>query len=95
MSDSIGDVMASKDGRTIARANEFRTLRSLQRFGWLRTRDVALLGWTLWPSKPTEGFKLKLSNARVSSIRMAQRTLKRLREKRLVIASQAPDGSIV
>lgn len=87
--------MAGKDGRAIARANEFRALRALQRFGWLRTRDLALLGWTHWPSKPTESFRLKKSNARASAIQMAQRTLKRLRERRLVIASQAPDGSIV
>lgn len=90
-----GDVMVGKDGRAIARANEFRILRSLQRFGWLRTRDLAQLGWTRWPSKPIEPFKLANSPTRASSLRMAQRTLRRLRLMRNVISSQAPDGSIV
>ena len=84
-----------KDGRVTARANEVRVLRSLQRFGWLRTKDVAALCWTRWASKPNDALNLAPVQANASSLRMAQRTLKRLKLKRCVLASQAPDGSFV
>lgn len=84
-----------KDGRAIARANEIRVLRSLQRFGWLRTRDLAVLCWTRWATKPADVLNFEPREATVSALRMAQRTLKRLKLKRCVLASQAPDGSFI
>ena len=84
-----------KDGRLVALANENRVLRSLHRFGWLRTRDIAALCWTRWPSKPADELVLTPEAASSSALRMAQRTLKRMRQKRYVISVQAPDGSIV
>ena len=92
---STGDVMASKDGRVIARASEFRILRALQRFGWLRTRDLARLCWKRWLLKPVAPLSLAPVNSTASAVRMAQRTLRRLRAMRYVISAQAPDGSIV
>lgn len=87
--------MASKDGRVIARANEFRVLRALHRFGWLRTRDLAALCWKRWPPRPVAMLSLAPISPSASGLRMAQRTLKRLRAMRCVISAQAPDGSIV
>ena len=84
-----------KDGRAIARSNEIRVLRSLARFGWLRTRDLALLCWTRWTPKPSTTFQVVCLYPRESSLRMAQRTLKRLVQQHGVLASKAPDGSIV
>lgn len=84
-----------KDGRVIARANEIRVLRALQRFGWLRTRDLASLCWTRWATKAADAVNIAPVDAAASAIRMAQRTLKRLALKRCVLSSQAPDGSIV
>lgn len=87
--------MASKDGRVIARASEFRILRALQRFGFLRTRDLARLCWTRWLPKPVAPLSLAPVNSTASALRMAQRTLKRLRTMRCVISAQAPDGSTI
>lgn len=87
--------MAKKDGRAIARANEFRVLRALHRFAWLRTRDLAVLCWKQWLPKPTGPLNLAAVSPSDSALRMAQRTLKRLRTMRCVISAQAPDGSIV
>lgn len=87
--------MANKDGRLIARGRETQVLRSLARFGWLRTRDIAALCWNRWLPKPMALLDLAAVNATKSGLRMAQRTLKRLRLQHKVISSQAPDGSIV
>lgn len=87
--------MANKDGRVIARAREFRILRTLQRFGFLRTRDLARICWTRWLPKPVPPLSLAPVHSTASALRMAQRTLKRLRTMRCVISAQAPDGSIV
>mgnify|MGYP000853832867 FL=1 len=46
--------MTNKDGRAIARENEVRVLRALHRFGWLRTRDLAVLVWQRWARSPAE-----------------------------------------
>lgn len=87
--------MANKDGRLIACARETQVLRSLSRFGWLRTRDIGALCWNRWLPKPVAPLDLAAVNATDSGLRMAQRTLKRLRLQNKVISSQAPDGSIV
>ena len=86
--------MIAKDGRAIARENELRVLRSLHRFGWLRTRDLALLVWQRWAAKaPNKGPDLKPRQPTEAALRMAQRTLRRLRESRQVLSSRAPNGS--
>lgn len=84
-----------KDGRAIARLNEIRVLRSLTRFGWLRTRDIAFLCWTQWSPKPAAAFQLVHLYPRESALRMAQRTLKRLVQQHRVLVSKAPNGSVV
>lgn len=85
----------SKDGRAVARENEVRVLRALNRFGWLRTRDLAALVWQEWARSPAGKPSLKPATATAAGLRMAQRTLRRLREKRLVLSSRAPDGSVL
>jgi hypothetical protein len=57
----------TQDGRITAQQNELDTLTYIQRFGWLRSRDIAALIWR--DSKSTD-----------SAIAMAQRTLKRLKD---------------
>lgn len=84
------------DGRILAEANEQAILRALHRFGWLRTRDLAALIWTHWSkTAPPDGPSLKAPEASLSGIRMAQRTLRRLRESRQVLCATAPDGSTI
>jgi hypothetical protein len=83
----------SLDGRQRARENEVRLLRALHRFGWLRTRDLAALCWQRWASRPSSTLSLAPTQPTASGLRMAQRTLCRLREARLVITTLAPDGS--
>lgn len=85
--------MSKKDGRQIARENEQRCLRALNRFGWLRTRDLAALCWRRWAFKPSGPPDLGPSTADASALRMAQRTMRRLLDARRVIGGQGPDGS--
>lgn len=87
--------MSSKDGRQVARENEARVLRALHRFGWLRTRDLAALCWRRWASRPSGTPGMEPTSPTVSAVRMAQRTLRRLRDARLVIKGQGPDGSVI
>lgn len=72
-----------------------RVLRALHRFGWLRTRDLAALVWQCWAAKAHGAPCLKPPEPTAGELRMAQRTLRRLREKRWVLDSRAPDGSII
>lgn len=87
--------MRTKDGRLIARENEVRVLRALHRFGWLRTRDLAALTWQRWARKPPDVPSLEPPTPTASGLRMAQRTLCRLRQKCQVLSSRAPDGSVI
>lgn len=70
-----------------------RALRALHRFGWLRTRDVAALVFSRWASRPAATPSLAPIVATGSGIRMAQRTLRRLKEARMVLNTLGPDGS--
>ena len=85
-----------QDGRLIARRNELRIMKALQKFAWLRTRDLAALVWT---HARSGAVKDNYVPAQVvvpgSAIRMAQRTVRRLRERREIISHQAPDGSTI
>ncbi len=86
--------MTRRDGRAIARENELRVLRALHRFGWLRTRDIALLVWQRWAANAlTEGPNLRPREPTAAALRMAQRTLCRMRDSRQILKSQAPNGS--
>lgn len=84
-----------KDGRVLARENEIRVLRALHRFGWLRTRDLAALVWVDWKKSPVAPPNFSPPVTTSAGLRMAQRTLRRLRANRQVLSGQGPDGSII
>lgn len=87
---------SAMDGRQVAQDNETNVLRALHRFGWLRTRDLACLVWQSMAKTPAKaGPSLTPPQATSSAIRMAQRTLARLRQRRLVLTTQAPNGSLI
>lgn len=83
----------ARDGRTVAIENEIRLLRGISRFGWLRTRDAAVLVWRRWARTPATAPDLAPQQPNASALRMAQRTLRRLRKQHAVLRSRAPDGS--
>lgn len=87
--------MKTKDGRALARENELNVMRALHRFGWLRTRNLAALVWQRWARDPAGVPSLKPAVPTAAGLRMAQRTLRRLRDRRLVLSSRAPDGSVI
>lgn len=87
--------MTARDGRIIAMENEVRVLRSLHRFGWLRTRDLAALVWQRWQPRPVGEPDLSPLVATASGLRMAQRTLRRLLDAHQVLRGQAPDRSVI
>lgn len=82
------------DGRLVAQANDHAMLRALHRYGWLRTRDLATLVWQ-GRTKAMAGASPGLAPvaALPTAIRMAQRTLVRLRRQRLILSTNAPNGS--
>lgn len=71
----------TSDTRQIAASNETAILIYLHRFGWLKTRQIAAL---VWPESAEGG-----------GYSMAQRTLRRLKLARKVIAKIAPDGATI
>lgn len=87
--------MAKRDGREIALANDERVLKSLFKFGWLRTRDLAALHWMPRVKRKGTGFEPIQIEVSPTARRMAQRTLQRLRQLHKVIWIQAPDGSTI
>lgn len=72
--------MTSNSHQT-AQRNEIHILICLNRFGWLKTRQIASL---VWPASADGG-----------GYSMAQRTLRRLKKARRVVAKVAPDGATV
>ena len=87
--------VTANDGRVTATHNEMRVLRALNRFGWLRTRDLASLLWQPWLKKPLSEPDMRPQAPTASARCMAQRTLRRLYGERQVLRSQAPDGSVI
>lgn len=88
--------MKTRDGRVQARKNEINILRALHRFGWLRSRDIAILIWRSWRSQPPKsGPTLAPLTPSASSLRMSQRTIRRMRDRRLVLSAKAPDGGVL
>lgn len=87
-----GQETDTADGRVLARRNEVKVLRALHRFGWLRTRDLATLVWQPWAAKAEGLPDLTPCRPAASALRMAQRTLKRMRQQRQVLKATGPDG---
>lgn len=87
--------MKSKDSRITALQNEENVLRAIHRFGWLRTRDLAGLLWRQWQRTPPEQPSLRPVTTTASSLRMAQRTLRRLADTHQVLRGRGPDGSVL
>ena len=88
--------MSKIDGLALARQNELRVLKSLHKFGWMRSRDIAALIWIRPKSASLkDDFTPQVVHVTASAWRMAQRTLRRLRCKKQVIGQQAPDGSTI
>lgn len=88
--------MVNRDGREIARTYEQRVLKALHKYGWLRTRDLAALIWMRANSRPkSTGFAPEPIVVEQSALRMAQRTLARLRKADKLLWRQAPDGSTI
>lgn len=84
----------AKSGLAVAFDNEIKILNNLHRFGWLRAKDLAPLIW----QKADKRFSNKepefiVPNSSPSALRMAQKTLKRLVQKKLVLTATAPDLS--
>jgi hypothetical protein len=69
------------DGRIKAAKNELMVLAAIAKFGWLKTRQIAKVGW---PASTADG-----------GYRMAQRTVKRLKEKHCILSKIAPDGATI
>lgn len=83
-----------RDGREVAIEQQTSILRLLHRFGWLRAKDLASLtegGASKAP--PKQGPNLQPVVAGSVGVRRVQRHLVKLRELRLVLMSQAPNGS--
>lgn len=87
--------MAKRDGREIALDNDERVLKSLFKFGWLRTRDIAALHWMPRMKRKALGFEPVQVAVSPTARRMAQRTLRRLRQRHMVVWIHAPDGSTI
>jgi hypothetical protein len=87
--------MTKQNGREVARSNDERLLKALHKFGWLRTRDIAALLWMPRLKRAGNGFQVVHIEVSPTARRMAQRTLRRLRQQHRVIWIHAPDGSTI
>lgn len=85
-----------QSGIEIALANEIEVLKGLQKFGWLRSKDIASLIWQKKDkrfSNREPEFCKPISSP--SGLRMAQITLKRLKYKKLILSATTPDNSTI
>jgi hypothetical protein len=85
-----------QSGIEIALANEVEVLKGLQKFGWLRSKDIASLIWQKKDkrfSNREPEFCKPISSP--SGLRMAQITLKRLKYKKLILSATTPDNSTI
>jgi hypothetical protein len=89
------EMTMKRDGREVARQNELRVLKALHKYGWLRTRDLAALLWIKTKAKSQGDFVPTPIVVAASGMRMAQRTLLRLRHDIKVLWLKAPDGSTI
>lgn len=84
----------NKSGIEIALTNEIEVLKALHKFGWLRSKDLASLIWQKKDKRFSNNepeFCKPVSSP--SGLRMAQITLKRLKDKKLILAALTPDNS--
>lgn len=87
--------MSKKDGRQIAQENARNCLHAIHRLGWLRSKDLAAICWVRWAYRPSGPPNLAPVKPTASSLRMAQRTMRRLLDARMVIKGRGPDGSVI
>lgn len=86
--------MRTRDGREVAIEQQTSIMRLLHRYGWLRTRDLASLsGGMVSKTPPKAGPSLQPPVASPVDIRRVQRHLAKLKDLRLVLMTQAPNGS--
>lgn len=80
--------------REIAFENEVEVLKALHKFGWLRSKDLACLIWQKKDkrfSNREPEFCKPVSSP--SGLRMSQITIKRLKDKKLILSATTPDNS--
>lgn len=84
----------NRSGIEIALANEIEVLKALHKFGWLRSKDLACLIWQKKDkrfSNREPEFCKPVSSP--SGLRMSQITIKRLKDKKLILSATTPDNS--
>jgi hypothetical protein len=92
--EDVSEKMGVKDGREAGMEEQTGIMRLLHRFGWLRTRDLASLSSGAASKTPPKGGPmLQPPIASPVDIRRIQRHLSKLRERRMVLMTQAPNGS--
>jgi len=92
----VSNEQRQRDGRDIAVSMQTEVLRLLHRFGWLRTKDLASVTSQSMPKgTPKDGPALQSLPPSRADIRRIQRHLAHLREQRLILSTQAPNGSII
>jgi hypothetical protein len=91
-----GDVMNTQNTYKKAILNRLRILKYLNRFGWLRTRDIAAILW-LPTSRGNANAEpdFAMVSPTASGIRMAQRTMRDLQKTGFVLQTKAPDGAML
>lgn len=83
-----------QDGRVVGLNRQTEILRLLYRFGWLRTWDLACATGKVAPkAAPKSGPSLQPPDCSRADIRRTQRHLASLKERRLILSTQAPNGS--
>lgn len=97
MTPSFKKIIMNKNNNPIriAELNQLTVLRYLHRFGWLRTRDIAILVWQSRQRTPATPPTLLPTAPTPSALRMAQRTVARMSEKKLILKAKAPNGSVL
>jgi hypothetical protein len=88
--------MSTKNPRKTAILNRLKILQYINRFGWLRTKDLACLVWL--PSRrgdPSQPPDFQPALATSSALRMAQRTIRSLLDSGFLLQTRAPDGALV
>lgn len=84
----------SRDGREVGIGRQTDILRLLHRFGWLRTFDLACAtSKVVQKAANKSGPSLAPPSCSPADIRRTQRHVATLRERRLILATQAPNGS--
>lgn len=77
----------------IAQSNELKVLKAIHKFGWLRSKDLAALIWSKHRNKTFAEILDTGLDVSDSALRMAQRTIKRLRQQQKVLKATAIDNS--